>query len=318
MNEYAKYNEDNYSMIATSPSVEGMNSNFNYYQVIEKATKKRWAFVEFDSISDMVETSEANSHYEFGGNGSWPFGYEKSKTSEWAFGKEFNNSAALTKRHLLEGTCPDAILNRVDAVRNSLYKDFPELQDLERHALKMRRKRRFAEDGDDLDIDRYMCGDPEQWAKMQRVPQKRSVRVQINGAMLGGHSAIKFAETMIMCAAMIDIIESAGISVEFIYSAISSSMDTHDCDVMSISALCKSANEPLDISRVLSCAASGIFRKYVFHIRNNVCGSYEGISLYEIPSFIKEMKDIDVCVSATDSRETVVSMFTDVIKNFNI
>lgn len=288
--------------------------NFNTFQV--DVSGQCWQIIDFDSISQMVECSDRNVSNKV---------YISSKglngcSSKWQFGTIFSNEQK-TRNCLLSGSIPDGLLKLAEEEKEKLLNAFPELLDLQQYAFKKRRTRVFAEEGGELDIDKFMSSQPEMWQKNVKKKNKRAMRVAFNGAMLGDAKEENFIKNMVTAAAMVDIFTGFGIAVEFIYSAISREVTT-GTDGVAISAIVKGADEPLDISRLLACCAPGLFRYYVFTNRYaigaGVMDESGGVSTYDMPDFYKEIKSIDVSISAKDTQKNIVDIFTTHLKSINL
>jgi hypothetical protein len=254
--------------------------SFNYYQP-QLAVGEREIGVRFlnektrveilvsNSLDQYVENVEANvmNYQQIGWNVKDLFGFS-SESAQWYFG-EYRTKEE-TYRCATTGTVKQELLNKVDKIKFDLLQKYPKLAELETHAVTKKRRRRFAEHGDEIDIDRYMSGEVECWQQSVKSPEKRSLKIMFNGAQNAGQNANTFIENIIMFAAVSDLFEKAGLSVEiwcgdatqFHYTPGRS----YGVNVFKM----KDANEPLDIARVLSSGLSGVFRHWSFATLRNV------------------------------------------------
>jgi hypothetical protein len=218
----------------------------------------------------------------FGGNGTWTsknFWTPKSAVDKvWTFGTDFP-SFDLTAEAIREGRVGEKYLDRVEKVKSELYEKYPRLHELAQIAIVKKRRRRFNEDEGELDIDRYMSGDPAMFASMPRMSIKgKSATFYIELGMSHKTDAMATAEGVISALALIEIVERAGISTEIIVGATSNNA-VQDARLLNVSMIAKKSDEPLDTSRLLSFALTGMFRQFIFGVRENMTDSFAYSSL---------------------------------------
>lgn len=271
----------------------------------------------FDSPRELVECVEANKDiWDDKDHGLKKF--NPSSEHNWTFGKDFKTLGATTEA-ILSGAIPDNLVKDVDKFTVKLYDDHPELFEIEQNAMRIKRKRVFKESGDELNIDRYMSGDLEMWEKMSKRPVKQSMKIMINSCLHCGHSADKFTKGMIMLTAFLDILDKAGISSEVWYAPIGEGT-TDSLHLSGVFAKIKSADEPIDIFKILSCGAPGLFRHYTFKVW---CNLLKGKPTYGLGSmvdnknsleYVKEINGFDVMINANDTAKETFNIITNKLK----
>jgi len=297
-NHSMKYADFSYSK--TVKSMEFVS--YATSQIIALNEGELWQCVDFENMSKLVECIEKNVK-------SGVYSLRHIDKKSWQFGTKYFPNLEKTRFSLINGIAPDSLTELAEKEKEKLLEQFPELWDLQKFAFKKRRRRTFAEEGGELNIDRFMSGEPEMWQKTKTKIDKKTIRVAFNGAMLMDATEDNFVKNMITVAAMIDVFTGFGLSVEFIYTALSRGVTTKTHGVAT-SAIVKGADEPLDLSRLLSCCSPGLFRYFIFAARENIAEGQRtpsgGKSTYETPDFYREYKNIDVAVSAKSTQSEIV------------
>lgn len=257
-------NTENWKMWEKANKRPNENTNYAGWQDTQNNR-----VVLYDSGADLVEAAEHNSKTK-----AWTGEYTKladDVADQWTYGKHFP-TLNLTKKALEEGRLAEIYLEQIESMREEIYSRFPQLQTLNEVAMTKRRRRRFSEDGDELDIDRYMCGDPCMFMHMPKTETKgRVARIFLDIAVSCGTDSMTITKNVLFGLCMCDIIERAGIMIEIIIGA-SSLRPTNDTRYYTVACMAKHADEPLDLQRVLSFSLPGFFRNYIFanwtHVNN--------------------------------------------------
>ncbi len=224
-------------------------------------------FLFFESVAHLIRYVNKNTELgifekpQFQSNESWVYG-------NLFKGKEVTMSCLNT------GSVPDLLLNKVDEERESLIKKHPELLDLEMLAVKKKRKKKFTEDGGELNIDKYMSGEPEYWQAISAKPNKKSVKIAVACDIPSAADADLTARTMTVAAALVDILSRANISTEVHFCSLGLK-STSGIRYSGFFAKIKESDRPIDIQRFLSAGAPGLFRHYCFSLNEN--------TLYGVP-----------------------------------
>lgn len=250
----------------------------------------------FDSVADCVNLIEKNKsvmrrNYNI-----------DTARKNWIYGDDVTTELG-TKNALIEGYVPENLIEMFESKKANLYIDYPELLELERHARNKKRKKTYTEDGGDLNIDRYMSGEPEYWQSIKKELKKKSVKILFNGWISAHYDVNNYVKNMVTIAAMVDILKTAGISVELWHSSIFNWSDHYEiCG--GIFAKIKGADEPIDIMRILSTGLPGLCRWYYFMLGTNLfsksdplCG--HGVK-YGCVDYIQKKYEFDAVISPND------------------
>lgn len=265
----------------------------------------------FDSIGDLVQTTTMNE------KAGWVKGKESGEDG-WTYGAGMNKEK--TDYCLTSGIVMDTkMVDDIDKHKMNLQNNYPQLQELERSALLLKKKRIRREEGDELCIDSYLCGDPQMWFKMHKTKDKKAFRVMLNVGASAGINAEQFTSEASLYVAMIDIIQSSGVPCE-VYVGAAQTESTRESGQSFTIAKVKAAEEPLDIHRLLSVGYSGFFRDHVFSILKNVLKGQVswGLGCPLHAGYRKEMTDVldfNVIVSGSNFDEKA-KIFIDGVTEF--
>lgn len=312
----AELKEEDITLVIEPPKPlkdgELVNYNMEYYK--RRGIDKVDQIIRFDNVSELVDCCTHNLEQKHWDNK----GYRFDNNSSWTFGKDFPDLKS-THRALMDGIIPIPLIEQVDKIKLSLYEKHPELFDIEASATKLKRRRLFSEYGDELDIDKYLNGDVEMWQRMTRRPVKQCIKIMINSCLHCGHESKEFQEGIIMVTSFLDILDKAGIASEVYYAPVSKNSSQEVC-LDAVLCRIKSAEEPLDICKMLSCGAAGLFRYYCFRIWTNLLKGKPGWGLGSMVTdkseleIMKKLGGFDVMINANDSAQTTFNIITSYIK----
>ena len=143
-----------------------------------------------------------------------------------------------------------------------------------------KRKRIWREEGDDLDIDRLMSGDPNHWIKFKRKGKKRVVRLGMNLMASWGNNWRAFAKSVALAYVTAEALETLGYGVEIVaVSTYSIGAETNKAsrgDVAGWTFPLKRSSEPVDIQRVGSVGITAMARHYSFTADSELWRIYNG------------------------------------------
>lgn len=240
--EYKRFGEKTIQHAPLSQVLKDEKDNLNH-------------FLTFDSIGHLVDCVDSNTK-------SGLFEPEEVRKSSWTFGAIFKDMEK-SRRHLIEGSVPEGLLDRVEELKQELFAAHPELLEFEKRARKMKRKKSFSEDGGELNIDRFMSGEPEYWQRSIKQPKKNVVKLFINYAVGAATDTEVFTKNVIAAVVIVDILRSANVSSEVWIGALGR-RQKHRLHLTGVFCKLKSANDPVDFSRLLSCSAPALFRYWTF------------------------------------------------------
>jgi hypothetical protein len=318
------FNTENFTIWKKESIKEGEAANYIAYQ---DGHKNR--IVVFENADALVENFNKNFS-QFGGNGTWTENGQEfihgdvDKANIWQFGRDFPTYRT-TANALATGETANKYLRQVELVKDQLFQKFPELYELNEIAVTKRRRRRFSEDGEELDIDRYMSGDPAMFSSMPRQNVRNKIaRVYLDICVSGGNDAEEITKNIIGMLAICDIIERAGIAIEIVIGATSRGAAT-DTNNFNVSVIAKEAGEPLDVARVLSFALPAMFRLFIFgtwaNITNKTAGYGFGNVLGDLNHHLFNFFNADVKVQAANrfmGEENIRAMIGKIKEVFNI
>jgi hypothetical protein len=224
----------------------------------EYTDKKHNRLVVFDSSSDLIEAWKTNTV-----NKVWPSEMRNQRNKSWMLGNDYKTPEQ-TIEALENGEVLPRYMNRVDTIKGELFRNYPSLTELTDIALGKRRRRKFGEDGSELDIDRYMSGDPAMWSSCPPSQiRKRSARIYVDVWGTCGTNFNTFIENIVFAVALADIIEAAGVSLEIVVGTTATNFWScnNDCTV---AFPVKKHDEPIDVARILSFGIVGFLRMVMF------------------------------------------------------
>ncbi len=177
----------------------------------------------------------------------------------WTFGAI--GSAAATVEAVRAGTATPALWEAFKAERDRLE---PALNDLAARLPSTRKRRRFREDGAELNIDRLMGGAPEHWERRERGARRQTVKLGLNVAVSAGNGEATFIRNAARTAAAADLLQRLGYAVEL--HAVAAGWDPRGLAVAeyALVAPVKRAEDPLDVGRVLCLGLPGLVRWCLF------------------------------------------------------
>lgn len=225
----------------------------------------------FESGAEMISNFKKN-HKKFGGD-AWDksshFDTEMDKSNTWRFGTDFD-TLRKTNEAIENGSMAELYLERKDSITQQLFDEFPELYELSVQATEKRMRKEYAEEGDEMDMDRFMDGDDKMWMrKKKRDTQVLAARVYIDICVAGATSTEVVTTNMLYSVVICEILQKSGLPLEIIVGATSLGA-TSDANLYNVSIVAKRHDEPLDVSRLLTFALPGVFRQYIFGTWENI------------------------------------------------
>lgn len=223
----------------------------------------------YDSLAHMIESTEKGfQDYEFrhklseaGKAKLSRFRDKPLKQDDWTYGSEFPNKKSLDEA-LFKGKSSKKIMDYIQKFRDKV-EGTERYQQLLKKSRSIKRRRVFAVEGAELDIDRVMCGDPDHWQQVMKGRQSNIVKINIDYCLSCGNSSEEFCKIAALGILAANMIEQAGYSVEITGTAISRDL-TSEFYEAGISLVLKEAKEPLDIQRISTVGIVGTFRLYTF------------------------------------------------------
>jgi hypothetical protein len=265
--------------------MESCNDKPRFKKYTEHKNQFQDAVIMFNSGADLVECFNKNLRF-VGGTGEWSSSGDlitDGKRAEWTFGRDLpdHNSTSLCVE---EGRFPDKYMNLYERTKDELYTRFPDLHKFTEIAITKRRRRRFTEDGAELDIDRYMVGDTDIWQTVVKSDVRtKSASLYIEIGVSCGTDTETITKNVINIAVLADILELAGVTTDIYFGATGTPWNSGSFHQILVKA--KSAGEPMDLARILSFAAPGFYRQFVFGAWANTDSRCEYVSRRCIDGF---------------------------------
>lgn len=294
--------------------------NYTMERIFEDTNNKPHMSITFDNIRDVIKCVDTNNFdlkcwHNIGIDDNDCFDTSINWFSNWTFGSLTLDE---TREACMSGMLPPEIQERVQVVRDRIAIEYPELIDIQNLAYKTRKRRKFSEDGGELDIDRYMCGDPDMWQSVQNIKDKRTIKMLFNSSLNAGADSDQFIEDMVICCMFIEICQTIGFAVEFWYAPISKDVTSAIWqDIMLVKL--KDAEHAVDEQSIISAGLPGFFRYYVMKTESNVfpgiVDPYCGKAKAYTPDWIMQYFGFDVAVDATGSTTGKVKLLIGKIKS---
>jgi len=198
-----------------------------------------------------------------------------SEREQWIYGKHIVGRENL-KRALEIGKTSDAVINLYKRLRSKVEGKM-NISKFVGKGLSCKRKRVSRDDGDDLSMSRLMGGNDQYWNTTIRKSKRANVRIGMNVSMSWQHKEENFARLGAILALTSDMLTKMGYAVEVIAYQFGgyASDGTHDWKYLGISIPIKKPNEPLDINRLMSAGLSGLFRDFIFGLKQQQYKSNE-------------------------------------------
>lgn len=280
----------------------------------QQLTENEVLFVKYDNLNDLIDDCEVNAASREWTNHLWAH-----NSNVFKFGLDYPTDK-LSLDAMRKGIICQKYLDQVETETSKLLAANPELYEIYRSASQYRRRRRFVEAGDELDIDRYMGGEVECWQTSPREVKKNSIKIFIAGGLHCGEDAQKFVNNMIQFSVMSDIFQRMGVGVEIHVGKASQMRGRVRKQFIVESTLIKEAYNPLDIARLMSSGLPAMFRYLSFYLKENICiepDSGLGKPVQEITEELQLIKDFagyDIILTS-NSASTIVGVIHETIKN---
>jgi hypothetical protein len=209
------------------------------------------------------------------------------------------------------GLASESTLLMVEQLRTALLnKD--SIRELEHFAKTTRKKKVFSETGNELDIDRVMCGDPQHWQKTTPGKQTKIVKIGVNLVMSRGFGSATMNQIASFGVVACELLMQAGLNVEMSALYLSGGI-TREIVFGGEVVICKHADEILDINKLCVTGIPGILRFFDFATIDCILdGSADygfGRSM-SLPDELKEHLNLDLIIdSKTTQQEIEINLY---------
>lgn len=264
-------------------------------------------FVEFDSVHHLVSSVEelhnqglVQSFLPSRSSNAGVKAYHTNDSDVWTYGSTFTNRIQ-TRDALLGAMVSQSMWDAIDKLREGLMAN-PKIARLMELAPSLKKAKKYAHTGDDLDIDRVLSGDPNHWQYTEPGRQTNTVRIGINLSMSASHNEKAFEVITALCSVAGDLVTKTGLSLEVVGLCCSTHVQTNTNNPYSkgnietgytgVLTTLKKAEEPFDISRIACIGAPGFFRHYMFVVDSGLMSSHDKSGLGRPNPVSKEVYDV--------------------------
>ena len=217
-----------------------------------------------------------------------------SSSNGWAFGNDIqaNNLTKMSKL-LSEGRSTHNVKKAIKKAQSSLNMDGLD-SELNDSFTDCKRKRRFTDDGGDIDIDRAIVGDDRPFITRKRDGKKRTIRIGVNLMMSHQNKASTYAKIIALAYVCSEKLENLGYGVEI--------MAVQACghyrgEVLTSFPL-KKVTEPTDIDRVGSVGQPSMSRYFDFRLANILFHTGSG-TCNPVSEEMQGFANLDVCLGTS-------------------
>lgn len=223
--------------------------------------------IDFNGFGELIKFAESLSNDDMCrllsvARGIHNKNYQPNYVNDWTFGSLRTHTA--TVKYLTDNIASEKAVSLYQRYKNDLINKFPAMSNLQQTGFVSRRKKKFSDSGDELDIDRFLSHELDQWTSKQTTETRKRTAV-LNFTMPASAAADDedFVSVAAVATAVSDIVESFGISTRVVFSEVSSDVTTTE-KYSIYNVVVKDYEEPLDINRMLCFGASGVMRNLYF------------------------------------------------------
>lgn len=229
--------------------------------------------------SDRIEPSFYSA---YGGDNRWAFGDDKEA-----------NSLSKMEKLLSEGRSTSKVKKAIKKAQSSLNMDGLD-SNLNDSFTDCKRKRRYTDDGGDIDIDRAIVGDDRPFIVRKRDGKKRTIRIGVNLMMSHQNGASTYAKIIALAYICSEKLENLGYGVEIMAVQ---SCGHHQGEVLTSFPL-KRVTEPTDIDRVGSVGQPSMSRYFDFRLANILFHTGTG-TCNPVSSEMQGFANLDICLGTS-------------------
>ena len=271
--------------------------------------KINYAYMEFNSLDDYKNVLDDNHwHYSELPN-------DARYKSSWTYGDSFPTQGEHRKA-LINGRASKLMVQEYHKTRNKI-QNMLNVSAFYRQGLSCLRQRRYTDDGDDLDIDRYLGGTDNYWISHKRNKKAKNIRIALNFGLNSNNKEINFAKIVGVLGALADMLTKLGYATEILGVNYRKYMGKKDLGYTSSIITFKKAGEKLDLQRLLSMGLQGLLRDWEFAIGEQLeYNSSQGCQALMSEQF-KEHLNINYVIEQAEVKtdKAIITYFENVINN---
>lgn len=212
----------------------------------------------------VIQFPDFETLMEFGENGA--VNPESKDEKDWRYGEY--KTPELTRQALITGTPIQSHMRMYDKAKQRI-SSF-NIEDAQTSAVKQVRRRAFGEQGDELDIDRYMSGDVQCWQSKPAARKRTSIKVFLNLSVSQSMGAKTMMQNTALFASVLSLVEAQGMSSEILLGTIQRRIGGGYVNQYIAYFTEKQSFQYLDESKLLSRGAPGLYRWYFFNVIKNM------------------------------------------------
>ena len=294
--------------------------SLNYFHETIKKKGEEIGITYFSSPNNMIDVVENGYDNGWDNNGhsdgTKRFDSQYSSALPWRWGEQYVHDIKKSKEMIRSGDISTNHFNKMNKLLAAV-KRTPEYNRIAKASQKTR-KRMYGEEGDELDIERLMCGDPEHWSKITKSGERPLYKICINGSANAGREGDYFFK--IAAAAFILTTfkqqENKAVEIDLLFKAANS---THDLDYSYNFINLKNANESIDIKKICIPVIQSILRVYDFAVTCNISKGTPSSGLGQPRKYENELENYqyDLIINADDfesDEESIIKYVRDKLK----
>lgn len=271
--------------------------------------KLNFAYMKFNSLDDYKNVLDDN-HWSFS-----ELPNDASYTSSWTYGNSFPTQGEHRKA-LINGQASKLMIQEYHKTRNKI-QNMLNVSSFYRQGLSCLRQRRYTDDGDDLDIDRFLGGTDNYWISHKRNKKAKNIRIAMNFGLNCNNKEINFAKLVGVLGALADMLTKLGYATEILGVNYRRYRGSKKLDYTSSIITFKKAGEKLDLQRLLSMGLQGLLRDWEFAIGEqlgyDITQGSQALMMDEFKKHLNINYVIEQAEVKTD--KDILSYFENVINN---
>jgi hypothetical protein len=273
-----------------------------------------YAYMEFANLYDYFDVITENG---------WLYHKTKDKSgshkNKWRYGLAFP-----TKREhynaLKMGKASKMMLDSYQKMRTSIESSL-NVSKFYQQGLSCMRTRRFMDEGDEIDIDRYLGGADNTWITHKRNKKAKNIRIGMNFGLSCSNNERNFAKLVSVLAVLTDMLTKLGFATEVIGVNCRGYRGKRNYSQICSAIKFKGAGERLDIQRLLSMGLQGLLRDWEFGVGDELeisnCQGYQdkmhdGLKQHLNLNYVIEQSDVNDDQKQMDFFEGVITDLVEV------
>lgn len=169
--------------------------------------KINYSYMEFNSLDDYKNVLDDN-HWHF-------LSYLMMLAISLDGLMEILSNSGEHRKALINGRASKLMIDEYHKTRNKI-QNMLNVSAFYRQGLSCMRQRRYTDDGDDLDIDRFLGGTDNYWISHKRNKKAKNIRIAMNFGLNSNNKEINFARLVGVLGALADMLTKLGYATEIL------------------------------------------------------------------------------------------------------